>query len=106
MDRLFYLILYIIISITFRTDAKTIISDTVEYTQSTLICFLNDLSELFDELMRMSENQMNIAFILKCSNSLKIQSEKVGKAFSELFSKQTYLFFNMTFLPLFKENLI
>lgn len=95
VERLFNFIFHIILSIqTFRTVAKTIISDTVEYAQPIMIRFLNDLNELFENLMRMSENKVDIAFILKCSDSLKIHSKKIGKtvAFSESFSK-TEIFF-------------
>jgi len=31
--------------------------------------------------MRMSENQMDIKLIFKCSDSLKINLEKIGKAY-------------------------
>ncbi|KAE9527257.1 hypothetical protein AGLY_012955 [Aphis glycines] len=64
----------------FKSDAKTIISDTNEYTQSTFIgCLLNDLNELFDELIQILKKQMDIAFILKCSDSLKICLKKIDK---------------------------
>ncbi|CAH1725607.1 unnamed protein product [Aphis gossypii] len=64
----------------FISDARTIISDTIEYTQSTFIsCLLNDLNELFDELIQILKKQMDIAFILKCSDSLKICLKKIDK---------------------------
>ncbi|XP_050057142.1 uncharacterized protein LOC114122403 [Aphis gossypii] len=64
----------------FISDARTIISDTIEYTQSTFIsCLLNDLNELFDELIQILKKQMGIAFILKCSDSLKICLKKIDK---------------------------
>ncbi|KAF0767286.1 DUF4455 domain-containing protein [Aphis craccivora] len=63
-----------------KSDAKTIISDTIEYTQSTFInCLLNDLNELFDELIQMLTKQMDIALILKYSDSLQICSKKIDK---------------------------
>jgi len=77
---------------TFRTDATKITSEKFEYTQSTLIRFLSDLNELFEELIRMSEKPIDVAFVLKCSDSLKNLVKKIGK--TVFFQVCTYIVFS------------
>lgn len=74
------------IYITFRADAKMILSDKILTSQTILINFLNDFIEMINELTRLSKDKINIKFILKCIELLKKYSKILGKVFFTYYS--------------------